>query len=214
MNKCASCGYENLDNATFCASCGKDLTAQNEQPQQTPASEPKADRVNVNPSLNSVFVSNDEYVVATLSNGVVDNIITGEGFKTEDAVLTNKRMYYKHKTGIINIHSQVEVVDVKDITGTKILNRNPFGALIFSILMLIAGVIVFIDANRIEILVSAALAAVVLLVIYLIARRSHLRIEYAGGAIYFSVKRYRKSNILNFQKSIYAVKDHIDSRCK
>ena len=31
-----------------------------------------------------------------------------------------------------------------------------------------------------------------------------------GGAIHFSVKRYRKANILSFQKSIYAVKDHIE----
>ena len=53
--------------------------------------------------------------------------------------------------------------------------------------------------------------ALVLYIAYHLAKKSHLKIEYAGGTIYFSVKKYGKENIRKFQKSIYIVKDSIEA---
>ena len=144
---------------------------------------------------------------------MVDNILSGEGFKTEGAVLTNKRLYYSHKKGIINVYTQDEKVDVKDITGSKVTNFNPLGILILSILALTVGGIFSILLEAPELMAASILPFLFLFLflIYLFARKSHLRIEYAGGSIYFSVKKYKKENIRLFQKCIYIVKDNIDA---
>ena len=120
-------------------------------------------------------------------------------------------MYYNHKTGIINIRTQEEKVDIKDITGTKIANFNPIGIFILSILSLVIGVIAALSEEDFEAFLPFLPIFLVLFLVYMFVRKSHLRIEYAGGAIYFSVKKYGKANIRNFQKCIYAVKDHIEA---
>ncbi|MBE6709047.1 MAG: zinc ribbon domain-containing protein [Ruminococcaceae bacterium] len=207
MRICTSCGHNNSDTAAFCALCGNPLVA---GPADNSDYTQQNDRINFDFSENNVFVSNDEYVVATLKNGIVNNILSGEGIKTEDAVLTNKRLYYNHKTGIINIHTQEEKVNIKDITGSKIATFNPVGLLILSILLFLVGFI-GLFAKEEEVAV-AFIPATLLLIVYFIVKKSHLKIEYAGGSIYFSVKKYGQKNIRNFQKCIYAVKDHLSER--
>ena len=123
-------------------------------------------------------------------------------------MLTNKRLYYNHKTGILNIRAQEEKVNVKDITGSKITDFNPLGILILSILLLVLGIIFILDDTDYWFFLPVAL---VLALVYYFAKKSYLKIEYAGGSIFFSVKKYGKENIQRFQKCIYAVKDHIDA---
>lgn len=211
MKTCPSCGYNNTDDSLFCTSCGNMLASECSQAQtSTSADTMKDDRINIVFPNSSSFVSSDEYVVATLSNGMALNLISGEGLKTEDAILTNKRLYYNHQTGVFNISTQEEKVNVKDITGSKIASFNPIGILIMSILFFVVGIISIL--SRIFGFVQIFLPiAFVLFLLYFITKKSHLKIEYAGGAIYFSVKKYGKENIRMFQKSIYAIKDYIDS---
>ncbi len=215
MKICPSCNNNNLDGALFCTSCGKALPAQtntepnNQDSAQQTAYEPKKnERIRLDFPQNG-FISKDEYVVATLSNGIVDNILSGEGFKSEGATLTNERLYYNHKTGVINVREQDEKIDVKDITGTKISTYNPLGILIFGILELLIGIVAALAEEEGEILFAFFPGFVVFSLVYLFARKSHLKIEYAGGSIYFSVKKYGKENIRKFQKAIHAVKDYI-----
>ena len=195
---CSKCGHNNPDGAAFCDACGNKFETGNGA-QDANAAAPKN-------SVNDIFVSPDEYVVATLKNGMVLNVLSGEGLKTEDAIITNKRLYYNHKTGVINVHSQEEKVDIKDITGTKIANFNPLGILIFGGLVILIALIAKVWA-----MIPAAL---VFAVVYFFARKCHLRIEYAGGAIYFSVKKYGLNNVRAFQKAIHAAKDAIDAEKK
>ncbi len=215
MKICPVCRHSNADESTFCLACGNKLADEGRQVQTIkPAVNQQKDRINVAFPQNNDFVSNDEYVVATLSNGVVLNLVSGEGFKTEDAVLTNKRLYYNHKTGILNIQTQEEKVNIKDITGSKITNYNPLGIFILAIFVAVFGLFGSIAASDFEIFPIFLLASLFLFVVYLFIKKSHLKIEYAGGSIYFSVKKYGKENIIKFQKSIYAVKDHIESNQK
>ncbi|MBR2876131.1 MAG: zinc ribbon domain-containing protein [Clostridia bacterium] len=216
MKQCAFCGKDNADDSSFCISCGKELGATASQAQ---AVNPVPVQPNVNsnvpPKKNSGFISDDEYVVASLLNSKALNILSGEGVKSEDAVLTNKRLYYTSKKGILNINAQEEKVNVKDITGTKIANNNPLGLLVISALALIIGLIMAITNNEIEMFFFIFLpVTLVLLFVYLFLKKSKLRIEYAGGSISFSVKKYKKENIQFFQKSIYLVKDGIDANSR
>ena len=184
----------------FCLQCGNKLNAEAESAQPANPANPTAAQ---NDQKNNTFVSDDEYVVATLKNGMVLNVISGEGLKTEDAIITNKRLYYNHKTGIVNVRSQEEKVNIKDITGTKIANFNPIGILIIAALAFIVALIAKVWA-----LIPIAL---LIAVFFFIARKCHLKIEYAGGAIYFSVKKYGMNNIRAFQKAIYTLKDSMDA---
>lgn len=235
--KCPVCDTQLPDSNKFCNVCGTPITAQapaNADFQQNTIPEPNAfadagfqqnvNRVhnvpdnanfqkNEKPSLNNFsgvkFISKDEYEIARLSNSGVTNLVSGEGFKVEGAVLTNKRMYYNHKTGIINVHTQEEIVDLKDITGTKIANFNPVGIIILAIFLILAGVVLFLDTGNIEMIIPFIGLGIIMAAIYFITKKSHLRVEYAGGSIYFSVKKYGKENVLKFQKLIHAAKENV-----
>ena len=51
--------------------------------------------------------------------------------------------------------------------------------------------------------------AVVLVILFFIKSKSYLRIEYAGGHIGFSVKKYGLNNVRAFQRQIYVEKERI-----
>lgn len=216
MKFCTSCGQGNSDEATFCASCGAKFADESNQAQTSSAPPQNGNGVNPDLTKRGSFVSEDEYVVATLSNDMITNVLSGEGLKTEGAVLTNKRVYYRHTKGIMNIRTQEEIVDIKDITGTKIANLNPVGVLILSILIAFVGIFLASNAryDGIVYFLYALVPAIGLLATYFIVKKSHLRLEYAGGSIYFSVKKYGKEKIHHFQKSIHAIKDQIDHQNK
>ena len=72
---------------------------------------------------------------------MVLNLISGEGLKNEQAVLTDERLYYNHREGLINRISTREIVDAADITGTKITDNKPYSILIVAILILIGSII-------------------------------------------------------------------------
>ena len=210
MKFCNFCAHNNGDEATFCDSCGTPLDAQTLDTKTANQS----NRGDIKFPTNNDFISADEYVVATLTNGIVDNILSGEGLKEEDAILTNKRLYYNHKTGLINTHTQNEKVNVKDITGTKISTFNPVGLLLVSIFAIVLGIVSALASEDVGLLALSVPIALAFALAYLIAKKAYLKIEYAGGSIGFSVRKYGKENISNFQKCIYAVKDRLDESDK
>lgn len=204
---CKNCGTENMEGTQFCVACGTPLGSQEESgyaPQyQQPMQQPMQQAVPQAQPTNSMFVSADEYVVATLKNGIVSNLMSGEGLRNEEAVLTNRRLYYNHTDGFINIKREEEKINVADITGTKILDNNPRGMLVIAALLFL-GMLLTGEGEAIFMGVIAALVAVV---IYFINVKKHFRIEYSGGHIYFSIKKYNMKTVREFQKAIYMVKD-------
>ncbi|MGN0389492.1 MAG: hypothetical protein ACI4L2_01665 [Wujia sp.] len=154
--------------------------------------------------MNESFID-DERPVATLRNGMVLNLVSGEGFKNEQAILTDKRMYYNHKKGIINKFSTREIVDVKDITGTKIKDSKPYSLLILALLFPLAALI-FEDIRGW--IYMGLLIAAVIIVVFFFTIKKWLIVEYAGGSIRLSVKKYSMKNIIAFQKAIYKVKEN------
>ena len=137
------------------------------------------------------------------------NLISGEGLKNEQAVLTDKRLYYNHREGLINRISTREIVDAADITGTKITDNKPYSILIVAILILIGSIIGASSADDGSILASGIIVAIIFLITFLVLIKKWLVIEYAGGRIRLSVKKYGMNNIIAFQKAIYRVKTEV-----
>ena len=134
---------------------------------------------------------------------------SGEGLKNEQAVLTDKRLYYNHREGLINRISTREIVDAADITGTKITDNKPYSILIVAILILIGSIIGASSADDGSILASGIIVAIIFLITFLVLIKKWLVIEYAGGRIRLSVKKYGMNNIIAFQKAIYRVKTEV-----
>lgn len=217
MKICSICNSPNNDDSKFCLACGNLFAQPNPQinqqtRQQTFHSNPQqtvTPKIEIRPTGNGRFVNADEYVIATLENGIAMNLISGEGFRREDAILTNRRLYYNHKDGIINVKEAEEKVNVKDITGTKIASYSPYGFLVLSIIFFVFGIILS-AMGAFAIFFSLLTPAIVFLVLFFSLKKKFLRIEYAGGSINFSVKKYGMQNIQAFQKSIHSVKDYIE----
>ena len=192
------------DSSKFCLRCGINLAQV--------AEEAKPKEPYVSSTGATGFIGTGEGGSFSLKNGRVMNILSGEGFVKEDAIITDKRLYYSARSGLININSKEEVVDVADITGTKIMDYRPYSMFICAGLSLIAG---FVAAGVTEDpsfgLIGVLLAAV-FVAVFFIAKKSHLRIEYAGGNINFSVKKYGLQNVRAFQRQIYIAKEKLEKQ--
>ena len=156
--------------------------------------------------FDEVFVEKDERPVATLSNGLVLNLLSGEGLRNEQAVLTDKRLYYNHREGLINRISTREIINTDDITGTKITDNKPYSLLIWAALIFIGTLITSIQSDDSTAIVCGSIVAIVMVILFLVLIQKWLLVEYAGGRIRLSVKKYGMNNIIAFQKAIYRVK--------
>ena len=225
MKICNICNSMNDDDSKFCLKCGNSFVQANPQMNQQTQQQNFQQQTQHQPNNNSQraasgakeirptgtgrFVNADEYVIATLENGIAMNLISGEGFRKEDAILTNRRLYYNHKDGIINVRECEEKVNVKDITGTKIASFSAYGFLVISIIIFLLSIILS-AVGAFAAFLYLLPAALIFFILFFVLKKKFLRIEYAGGAINFSVKKYGMQNIQLFQKSIHSVKDYIE----
>ena len=202
---CPSCGFELGDGSKFCMRCGSQVPDGNEATVPQAAQNPSS----YTSSTGAIgFVSAGEGRSFSLKNGRLMNVISGEGFVKEDAVLTDKRLYYSASSGIINKNLHEEIVNIEDITGTKIADYKPYACFIFAFIFFFAGVVLASTrAVPSGVTASSFISAFSFVVAFFIAKKSYLRIEYAGGYIGFSVKKYGMQNVREFQRQIYIAKE-------
>lgn len=165
---------------------------------------PKSDPIFL--KLGNGLDAEDEYVVATLSNGVVRNLMTGDGVMSESIFVTNRRLYYNHNSGIFTKDRVSERVDIKDITGTKVRAFSPNLLLVLAVIAII-GTMFF--GGQVVIIIGIP-AAVVFLIIWAASRKQELLIQYAGGHIAMNVQGYSRKQVLKFQSIIHALKDQVE----
>ena len=202
---CPSCGYELENGSKFCMRCGNQVPAENDASMAQAAQNP----VNYTSSTGAIgFISKGEGRSFSLKNGRLMNVISGEGFVKEDAVLTDKRLYYSASSGLINKNLHEEIVNIEDITGTKIADFKPYACFVFAFILFFVGVVLASTRGvPIGFSISCFISAFSLVVSFFIAKKSYLRIEYAGGYIGFSVKKYGMQNVREFQRQIYIAKE-------
>lgn len=202
---CPSCGASIPDGSRFCTICGSPIGAASQQAysqSQQYSAPPENDSV----FSGSPFVDPGEQVVATLENGFTANLLSGEGFLKEDAYVTNKRIYYNASHGILNKTKTRNIIDLTEVTGTKLVDVKHYGFLVLAALCVLAMLFVRFAA----ISLSSLTTALVFVALFFITNKKHLRIEYAGGFIYFSVRKYSMNNVIDFQKAIYQQKDALN----
>ena len=199
---CPNCGMTLDDGVSFCIRCGANM-AQYSTPYQVDY-QPQQ-QVYASSTGASGFVGASEGGSFSLKNGRVMNVISGEGFVKEDAIITDKRIYYSAKSGLINVNSLEEIVNIKDVTGTKIADYKPYSLLILAGIALIGGLIA-------KHALYGFLSALIFVIVFFIAKKSWLRIDYAGGSIRFSVKKYGLDNVRAFQRQIYTIKDQMENQ--
>ena len=161
------------------------------------------------------FVEADERPVASLENGVIANIITGEGLKTEGILITQKRLYYNFNVGILSKRKQNDVIELKDISATKLKDVCNWWYLIFCIVFVVAFIgILASGKNSLSVSAISAIpvfaAAVVMLILFFNSIHKSFRVEYAGGHISFDLRGYTMENMLAFQKAVHYYKCKLD----
>ena len=166
------------------------------------------------------FVEADECPVASLENGVIANMITGEGVKTEGIMITQRRLYYNFDVGVLKKRKENDVIELKDISATKLKSECNWWFVVLSFLNLFAVVISFFATNQkrganYQLIVLFAFFTLFFLVMYFFSIHKSFRVEYAGGCISFNLRGYSLNNMLDFQKAIHFYKcklDHADSK--
>ncbi len=138
---CEKCGSD-MNNNPVCSNCGWVSTADKNlaDPVNYQSASP-AGYVRNNPAESpALFVSPDEIPLFSMKNGSLDSVALGQGIGKDDVVISSKRLYYTSKRGTINKTISEEVVNLEDITGTKIMVYSPK---IFLILFIICVLFAF-----------------------------------------------------------------------
>ena len=227
MSFCGQCGTKLEEGIEICPSCGAD-NSKKKQAVSTPGAAISSVAVTENSKMNNAnnssaakpsdrgdhyvastgargFVSEDEKPIYSLKNGFSLNLLSGEGWKSEDAVITNKRIYYNDKVGIINASTEENIIDIEDVTCAKFINYNPIGWIALAILSLCIGC--YMALFETSYIFFGAIAAIVFASVYASLRKAFFAIYFAGGNIKFSVKKYGVKNIREFQRCIFTVKE-------
>ncbi len=165
---------------------------------------PKSDPIFL--KLGNGLDAEDEYVVATLSNGVVRNLMTGDGVMSESIFVTNRRLYYNYNSGFFTKDRASDRVDIKDITGTKVNDFSPNLLLVLAVIAIIGAMFL----GGLGVIIIGIGVAAVFFIIWAASRKQELLIQYAGGHIAMNVQGYSRKQVLKFQSIIHALKDQVE----
>lgn len=165
---------------------------------------PKSDPIFL--KLGNGLDAEDEYVVATLSNGVVRNLMTGDGVMSESIFVTNRRLYYNYNSGIFTKDRASDRVDIKDITGTKVNDFSPNLLLVLAVIAIIGAMFL----GGLGVIIIGIGVAAVFFIIWAASRKQELLIQYAGGHIAMNVQGYSRKQVMKFQSIIHALKDQVE----
>lgn len=222
---CEQCGKKLEEGSVFCGGCGHKqggaVVTMNQQGMSGSGNVPLYMPEGAG-SVNASFANNTSYISSTgatgfveasevplysLANGVLNHLMTGRGINKDDAVITNKRLYYSHRAGIINKVNNEEIVNLKDITGTKIVNYRPIWLLLIAVFYTIAYLIFMFASHELWVIIPGLIVSAVIILIYNSMKDTVLSVEYAGGYIEFSMRAYGIDKVRFFQRCIYAAKE-------
>lgn len=158
--------------------------------------------------FEDIFVDDNEEEILTLGNDRVTNFFTGKGILKNKAVLSNKRLYVNEHKGIISYSYTRNIVELDEITGTSILQRNPIWSLVLAGLWLILGFIslTFQEIDSAVVFLPCLVLAVAQVVTYLKMWGNWFVVYFAGGKYVFSIKNISLHEVVEFQRAICVMK--------
>lgn len=164
--KCSKCGMELEENAKFCPKCGMAASVGQESQPNNAAPEQMVNQIGNMASetnqksetniqackledrhikqLSSSFVSKDEKFIGSMGNGYIVNYLVNHSVSKGFAFITDKRVYFKGTclTGTgkrLTKSNEERTVDVKSITGSGFIYRNPIGLKIAAVILIVLG---------------------------------------------------------------------------
>lgn len=166
----------------------------------------------------SIFLNSNEEFICALGNDYLQNFLAGGGLTKGFAVLSDKRVYFKGKCFVKNgirysKSTEERIVDVKDVTGSGFINKNPIWALVVSIYFFICiftlflNAIVHTDSKYLVLMFFNAAFSGIFYYIYKSLKHNFFQIQYAGGVIAFETKWYGVDEAQKFQKALRLEKD-------
>lgn len=169
--------------------------------------------------FNKLFSEPAEQYIASIGNGYIVNFLSGSGFESGFAAISNKRVYFRGKcyyleNGKVKRNFEERVVDLKDVTGTGYTRVDPLYLVAFSFISLLVTILSLIQTEsmqtwRVFLLIIALASYFFFLLRYFLNRRDYFEIAFAGGRIAFDINLYAKSEIDDFQKQLRIAKDNV-----
>jgi hypothetical protein len=169
-------------------------------------------------NIEKIVYDPSEEHMGTLGVDYVSNFLISGDLSKTILVLTDKRLYQKGKAfernssnGFSQVNTQ-KVVDIKDITGTSLINYkllfSHFLIAVFSISSISSLGLLF--SNEMGIKAPILVTISITYVSYWFYRKidkGFFVVEYAGGSIATDSSLYKESEINEFQKLISNLKD-------
>jgi hypothetical protein len=175
-------------------------------------------------NIEKIVYDPSEEHMGTLGVDYVSNFLISGDLSKTILVLTDKRLYQKGKAfernssnGFSQVNTQ-KVVDIKDITGTSLINYKPlllkivllFLIAMFSISSISSLGLLFSSEMGLKAFIPLLLNISITYVLYWFYKKIDKRffvVEYAGGSIATDSSLYKESEINEFQKLISNLKD-------
>lgn len=213
---CPQCGKELTDNAKFCNQCGAKMDSVSQhntsyESTQTTYGYAKNSQQNNNTIGNTMngksalIIDSSETVKGELKNSVALNFFIGGGLAKSRVFFTDKRVYYQGKRfsfRSFGINTSDFVVDLKDISATRIVHKNPIVFLIVAIIVCLCISVSVIQETAIGGIFLILLLLAIVAFIYSTMKDTYIAIFFPGGSVRLSVKMYSYQDILSFHKSL------------
>lgn len=195
--QCPRCNSILPDSAAFCGACGMRFAVQGGTPQgQVPPQ--------TNSRLQECIVDSDERVVTCLRNSYAQSIMSDLEVGSTKVFFTNKRFYAKANRFTLSngLMTDQLIVDLGEISGTRITHVNPIQYLIFAGIMFLLLVIVGGVTGGGAAVVSGLIFAGIMTISYFLKKGTYLHISYAGDTIVVRVKMYSYNSVVYFLKNL------------
>ena len=211
---CSKCGEEIGNGFRFCRVCGTPVSAETGE---------SADLSEEIPGAEKIFADPGERLVGVLGRDYLESYLAGDGLKRGFIAVSDRRVYQKGRSYVVRSGRTRQlrtkgstVVDLADITGTRIISAADMFRLVLSVFLFVAAVGVllfalFMGEAELFYYIAGGLALLSLLSLmgHFLSRRSLVTIMFGSGGISFDRKWFRKEEFYEFQRQLYNAKDKL-----
>lgn len=194
--QCPNCQNMLPDDASFCNMCGMqfansqqgneyqgygDTSSQqgNGYQNEYASAAQQAQYQNISyQTADGVVVEQGETVVAELKDSPILSTLIGGGINKTEAFFTDRRLYMKEK-GLSLIHglyTKDDIINLSDVSGTKIMQTYPVRYMVMALIFFIAGILI----GSVGFVICLILA-VIQGVCFFIKRGLEIQASYPGG---------------------------------